>query len=327
MVLSAAYVIVASSPYALNPDLLSFAVTIDVAVLVPLVYLGLARRFGWRLLSVVPVLVISLIAANTLIPTDHQRWLHGIELLLAPLELFLIGLLIFKVRAVRRGLREQGAGTDDFLEVLERVLMKVTDTDRPARIMATEVAMIHYGLTGWRKKPSDISGRKTFSYHRSNGHGTIIGVFLFLILVETAVLHWFLLPRVPWLAWLVFALSIYSCFFLLADLNAARLRPIFLEHGDLHVRVALRWRATIPRAAIVRAELNTLDIEDRDGLLAAQLAGNQDVILHLEGDHTADGLYGFRKSFNRLAISVDEVGAFVEAVNPEIEADTMQDGS
>lgn len=51
-----------------------------------------------------------------------------------------------------------------------------------------------------------------------------------------SLLHWFLLSRIAPLAWVVFALSLYSVIFLLADLNAARLRPIYIDGDDLVVR-------------------------------------------------------------------------------------------
>jgi hypothetical protein len=323
-ILTVVFFITRSSEFDTHPDLLAMAVTVDVVLLVPLVYLLLARRFGWRWISVVPVLVVSIVAANLLIPAEHQRWLHGIELALAPLELLLIGFLIHKVRAVRQGLRKRDVDAEDFLEVLEVVLMHVTDTIRPAKIMATEVAMIYYGLTGWWRKPVDRPGRTAFSYHRSNSHGTVMAVFLFLIAVETAVLHWLLLPRIAWLAWIVFALSVYSCVFLLADLNAARLRPLVVEEGVLTFRVALRWRAAIALSAIERAEPNTLDIDDKDGLLAAPLVGNQDVILHLTAPHSAIGLYGFRKEFDRLALSVDDVQGFAQALSTDVNGGSGQ---
>jgi hypothetical protein len=63
-------------------------------------------------------------------------------------------------------------------------------------------------------------------------------------------------------------------------------------------------------------ETTTHDIEDKDGLLAAVLMGNQNVVLHLKTPATADGLYGWAKEFNRISLTVDDLPAFVEAVTP-----------
>jgi hypothetical protein len=313
-VMAVSFGVIRSSHFVVHAELLSLAVTLDMVILVPVVYLVLARRMGWRLLSVVPVLVLSLIAANLLIPDQHQRWLHGIELMLAPVELCLIVFLVLKVRTIRKAMRANGATADDFVEVLEQVLEESTGTERPAKIIATEVSLIYYGLVGWWKKVVDIPGRTAFTYHRSGDHRTILGVFIFLVLVEAAALHMFLLPRFAALAWVLLALSLYTVVFLLAELNAARLRPIFLDGDDLVVRAGLRWRTRIPLDSIREVETSTHDIEDKDGLLVAVLAGNQNVILHLSWPAAANGLYGMEKRFQRLSIAVDDVQAFVSAL-------------
>ena len=314
LVLAAGFFIIRSSQFAAHPDLLSAAVTVDIVILVPLVYLVLARRRGWRVLSTIPILVLMLVAANLLIPQDHQKVLHTVELLLAPLELALLTFLVLKVRSVRKAYRRAGAGADDFLETLEKVLAENVDSGRPGKILATEIAMIYYGLLAWRRKPTGRPEAAAFAYHRNCGHGTFMGVFAFLVLVETGLLHWYLLPRVAPLAWLVFALSIYSLVFLFGDLNSARLRPIFIDGEDLVIRVALRWRARFPVAWIERVETTTHDIEDKEGLLQAYLIPNQNVILHLDRPIVATGLYGMEKKVQRIALAMDDVPAFVEAI-------------
>ncbi len=314
-VLAVSFFVIRSSGFATHPDLLSAAVTLDLVILVPLVYLVLARRMGWRLLSAVPILVLMLVAANLLIPRDHQQVLHVVELMLAPLELALLTFLVLKVRSVRKAYRQTGAGADDFLETLEEVLGRTVDAGRPGKMIATEIAMIYYGLFAWRKKPLDRPGVTSFTYHRKCSHGTVMGVFIFLILVEAGALHWYLLPRIPTLAWIIFGLSIYSVVFLLADLNSARLRPIFIDGDDLVVRVAMRWRARIPLAWIERAETTTHDIEDKDGLVNGFLVPNQNVVLHVDRPVTAHGLYGMKKEFRRLSLAMDDLPAFITALD------------
>ena len=314
VVLTVSFLIIRSSQFADHADLLSAAVTLDLVVLVPVVYLVLARRMGWRLLSAIPILVLMLVAANLLIPRDHNQVLKTVEMLLAPFELVLLTFLVLKVRSVRKAYRQTGGTADDFLESLEKVLAQTVDAGRPGKMIATEIAMIYYGLLAWRQKPLDRPAEQIFTYHRKCGHGTVMGVFIFLVLVEAGVLHWYLLPRIAPVAWIIFALSIYSIVFLLADLNSARLRPILIDGNDLVVRVAIRWRVRIPLAWIERVETTTHDIEDKDGLLNAFLVPNQNVILHLDRPAKAQGLYGFEKRFRRLSLAVDDLPAFVTAL-------------
>lgn len=317
-VLAVGFFIIRSSQFLVHPDLLSAAVTLDLVILVPLVYLVLARRMGWRQLSAVPILVLMLVAANLLIPDDRQRFLHTLEILLAPFDLVLLTFLVLKVRSVRKAYRKTGAAAENFMETLEKVLGETVDAGRPGKMIATEIAMIYCGLFAWRRKPVDRPETTSFTYHRNCGHGTIMGVFVFLVLVETGLLHWYLLPRVAPLAWVVFGLSVYSIVFLFADLNAARLRPIFIDGDNLVIRIALRWRARFPLAWIKKVETTTHDIEAKEGLLQAFLIPNQNVILHLDRPATAAGLYGMEKEFRRLALAVDDLPAFVDALDPTV---------
>ena len=114
---------------------------------------------------------------------------------------------------------------------------------------------------------------------------------------------------------LIFGLSLYSVVFLLADLNSARLRSIYIDGSDLVVRVAMRWRARIPLAWIARAETTTHDIEDKEGLVNGFLVPNQNVILHIDRPVTAYGLYGIEKKFQRLSLAMDDLPAFVKALD------------
>jgi hypothetical protein len=315
-VVAVAFLVTRSAGFAEHPDVLSLAVTLDMVIVVPVVYLVLAHLLGWRLLPVIPILVVTLIAANLLIPSQHQRWLDAVELLLAPLELVLIVFLVIKVRAVRNDYRSSRTSAGDFYETLEQVLTRTLEPGWPAKIFATEISVFFYGLLAWRRENSFSQSRHVFSYHKNCGHGMVMGVFLFLVVLETSVLHWILLPRIAPLAWVLFALGLYSVVFLLADLNAARLRPIFIDGDELVVRTALRWRVRFPIDQIEKVETTTHDIEDKQGLLSAVLMGNQNVILHLKSPASADGLYGWSKKFSRISLTVDDLPAFVEAVTP-----------
>jgi hypothetical protein len=312
--IGAATAIVGSSQFGAHADVLSAALTFDFAITIPGVYLLLAWRFGWRRLTAVPILVLSVIAASLILPADHHRWLRMVEVLLVPLELGLLVFLVIKVRSVRRQCRGAGISSDDFPEVVERVLLDVTGTNRPAKIMATEVAMLYYGFIGWFRGPGPGAGER-FTYHRESGHGLVLGVFMLLIVVETAVLHWLLLPRIAWLAWILLALGLYSFVFLFADLNAARLRPVVLEDDELTIRTALRWRVTVPVSSISAIDRETGDIEDREGLLNAVLVGNQNLVLHLDGPVKAQGLYGIEREVDRIALAMDDPDTLVKALD------------
>ena len=70
-----------------QPGILAIGQTLDLVVVVPLLYYGLLiRRKGWPVISLVPVFLLSLFAASFIVPVEHQALLHGLNYLIAPIE-------------------------------------------------------------------------------------------------------------------------------------------------------------------------------------------------------------------------------------------------
>jgi hypothetical protein len=316
-VLTVSFFIVRSTAFADNTDLLSLAVTLDLVLLVPGVYFLLVVSLGWRKLTVIPVFVLSLVSAHLLLPESGEGYLKYVELALAPIELFALVYVTIKVRQIRKGYREARAPEMEFQEILEGVLEKIIDHPRVAKILATEVSFVHYGLFAWRKRPRYTTTDEIFTYDQKSGLGLIVGVFMVLIAIEVPVLHYFIALKFPVLAWIVTALGLYGMVFILADFNACRWRPIRVMGGRLRLMTGLRWRCTIPLSEIERVEANTFDIEDKEWLLNATVIGNQNLIVYLKNMHTASGIYGFNKDFNRVAVTVDEPSKLAAALSPQ----------
>ena len=96
-VLIVSFFVVRSSAFADHTDLLSLAVTFDVVLLTPGVYVLLALVLGWRKLTVIPIFVQSLINAHFLLPEQGEAYLKYVELALSPVELFLLVFVAVKV--------------------------------------------------------------------------------------------------------------------------------------------------------------------------------------------------------------------------------------
>jgi membrane protein YdbS with pleckstrin-like domain len=312
--LTVSFFIVRTNAYAENRDILSLAVTLDVLILIPGVYFLLAVALGWRRLTVVPVFVLSLISAHLLLPEDGESYLRIAELVLAPIEIALLVYLTMKVRQVRRGYRETRGTETEFQQTLETVLAKSLDHPRLVQILASELSIIHYGLFAWRNRPRYSTNDEVFTYHQKSGLGLIVGVFLVLIAIETPVLHYFISLKFPVLAWVVTALGLYAVVFILGDFNACRWRPIRVRDGNLELNTGLRWRSTIPLSEIEKVESTTFDIEDKDGLLNAAVIGNQNLVISLKSTQSAKGIYGFKKEFDRVAVTADEPSRLAAAL-------------
>lgn len=318
LVIGAGALVVRSAAFAREPEILAWAVSVDIALLLPALYLLFARRTGWPAFSVVPVLLLALGAARMVLPAGRQGVVSAAELMMIPLELAIFAYAIHMARRIRREYRAGRAGSEEILEPLEEALARVLGSRRAARIFATEAAVLYYSLFAWRRRPPGEGPPRAFTYHVACGYGAVVGVFTFLILVETSLVHVLLWLWKPWVAWVVSAVSLYSILFLIADFNAARRRPILVDGDTLHLRVGLRWRARIPLAEIDQVEAAGQEEDLGRGALKAMLIGQPNVIVRLRGEIEAIGWYGRTRRFDRAALGVDDPEGLREALRAAV---------
>src|SRR5438132_1457589 len=87
---------------------------------------------------------------------------------------------------------------------------------RPIAAVALVLAIVGYAVAGWRR-PRPAATRFT----ATNGWSLYAGVFAFLCVVETPVVH-LALHAWPTAAWIATALSLYSVVWLAGDAHALR---------------------------------------------------------------------------------------------------------
>ena len=314
-VVAISLLIVRSASFALAPDLLGWAVSADVAMLLPAIYLLLAGRVGWPRLSAVPVFVLGLLVSRALLPAGHTGLAGRLGFVAAPLELFVLVYLVRETRRVAREYRAVAAGPGRFVEALEIALRRLRVPPRLAQILLTESSVIHYGLLGWTRRRSAPGDGTGFSYHLKCGYGAVVGVFVFLILLETSLVHLLLAPRLAVAAWTLNLLGLYGAVFLLADFNAARLRPVRIADDRLEIRVGLRWRGAIRLRDIEAVELPiaAASARKKDDFKAV-LLGDPNLGIRLRRDATATGLYGLSRTFRRVLLAVDDPRGLARAI-------------
>jgi len=314
IVVGAGTLIVRSAAFQRDPDLLAWAVSVDIALLLPALYLLFARRTGWPAVSVVPVYLLALAAARIVLPAGRQGVLSAAELALIPLELMVLAYAVIAARRIRREVRARGGGSEGVLESLEEALTGVLGSRRIARVFATEGAVLYYSIFAWGRAPRREGGARAFTYHATCRYGVIVGVFTFLVLMETGLAHLLLWLWKPWLAWVVSGVSLYSILFLLADFNAARRRPVLVDGRSLHLRVGLRWRAEIPLAEIESVVEPGPDALPGRDVLKAHLVGQPNLVLKLREAREAVGWYGRTRRFDAATLAMDDPEGLAEAL-------------
>lgn len=288
---------------------LTAAITFDLVISVPLVYFLLIRKTQISRLTVVPFLIGGIFAASVLVPADRQYHLGpAITWLLPVVELAAAGYLIFTARKILRKYREHQKKSADVLAILRQVCRQITGHPLLAGIFAFEMAVIYYGLISWRPP---ARAPESFTYHRKNGSLALFAVIIFLIAVETIVLHILIAGWNSAVAWILTLLSGYFLLQLLAHLKAVRQRPVELNGGWLQVRYGLFGEADIDLENIEKIEIFSGTPDDAGHKPIKRLTlfselEQVNVRLGLKDEIEVRGFYGIRSSCRTLLFYVDD---------------------
>lgn len=299
-----------------QPDILAAALTMDLAVLVPLVYyLVLVRRKGWPAFSVAPIFLLSLGAVSWLVPAEHQSLLQALEWLVAPVELFVLGYIGVKVVRMTRHFRAQGEATDVY-DRLREGFRQALGVRWAADVFAFEVGLFYYALFTWRTPVEAEQDRFAFSYHRRSGYGPVVTAILVAMGIELIALHVLLHLWSPAAAWVMTALSGYGIVWIVGDWQAVRHRPVRIEDDALLLRIGLRWTVRVPFSQIeaVYPARSKPPARKTPGYLEAILLGKPTYLVVCKEPVVAQGLYGIRKRVTTIGFALDDTPAFEAAL-------------
>jgi hypothetical protein len=169
------------------------------------------------------------------------------------------------------------------------------------RVFATELRVLSMVVVGWRKPAP------AFTVHRTNGWSLYAGVFAFLILVETMVVHIVLAHFVSLAAWVVTALSIYSALWVIGDALALRHGGLVIRGDELRITIGTRWRTTVPLTDVI-----ALEPAGPAELDLSILGAN--AVLRLRHPARVEGLFGRVRHASAIGLSVDDLAGFTAAI-------------
>jgi hypothetical protein len=270
--------------FARNPDVMAWAVTLDLTLTVPfLYYLFVVRRGRARLRTLAPVIVAGMFAAALIVPRDHQSLLHQLRFLAMPLEIVTIALAF---RRLRRG-------SDDLL----------------TRVVVSEVQVLRYGVAGWFEKRE--KDPRAVTIHERSGYGSIVACIAVLIVAESIGAHFLLQLWSVKAAWIMTALDLYGLLWVFGDYHALRLRPTLIGPQAIELRYGLRWSATIARENIASVTRIASEAEwKRNGVLKMAVFDEPRYLIALREPVVLKGMMGMAKTIGAIAILPDHDEAF-----------------
>jgi hypothetical protein len=299
-------VLVMKSSFLNGNDILNFAITADLLLTVPLVYFLLIRKSEIPKTTVIPVMIIGLIVGSYFLPQESQAYLAIFKTWALPvIEISILVYIIVKVRTAIRKYKTLKGSTLDFFDALKSTCYQML----PKRLVlpvVTEIAVFYYGFINWKKRKLN---KNEFSYHKDSGTIGLLGAILFIIAIETTVLHIHLSKWSIIAAWVLTFLSIYSGVQLFGFLKSMFKRPISIGNDKLFLRYGIMNETTINLRNIVSIEVSSKDIELNTETRKLSFLGeleSHNIVIRLKEENTLTGLYGIKRKYKNLALHVDK---------------------
>lgn len=300
---------------AIHPKNLSFGITFDLLLTIPIVYFLLIRNTNIPKTTVVAFLILGMLIGSIVIPNENQYYLNIFKTWVFPIiELAILSYVIYKVKKLTRQFKLHKNKSFDFFTALKKTCYEILPKS-VANLIAMELAVFYYGFIYWRKRKLKSN---EFSYHKDSGTITLLIALLFIVAIETFVLHNLLLEFSKIAAWVLSFLSIYCGFQLVGFLKSMYKRPISIENNKLFLRYGIMNESTINLANIHSIEISSKPIEPNKETRKLSFLGeleSHNIVIRLKNENTLIGLYGIKQKYKNIAFYVDSKIEFKDQVN------------
>ena len=292
-------------------------VIIDFLITIPLIHYFLIRKKEKSKKVVFSIFILGFILTSILIPTNQQGVFSQFSpLLFGLLEVYLLGYIIYKTRKAIKEVKALNNSSLDFYDTMVTVCNKIIPFKLGA-ILASEIAVIYYGLIQWKKRPLQTN---EFSYHKDGMAISILLGFLLVVAVEIFVTHSMMQHGNVSGSIILAILSGYTLLQVIAVMKSLAKRPIYIDKQNkvLLLRFGILSNAKIPFEIIDTIEVSTKEIpEDSPIKFFAPVgrAGGHNIILYFNQTLKFNGFYGIPKKANSLAFLVDEKEEFKNSLN------------
>ena len=302
----AEWLVVHSSSFSRSADPLALGVTVDLLILLPLLYYWLLVRTGrWSKTSVVAVFAGCIGVAKWILPAAQHSYVNSVAYATPVLETGLFLYLAWHGVALIRSYRQHQQAQPDFSQSLQLSLSELTGNYRLSHIVATEAAVIRYSVLGWLPENPLTDQHILLPSHRNSGQVAMLIMVIVVAGIESVVAHLLFARWSDTAAWILTATSVYTVLFLIAETVTTVRRPSFRRNDMLHLRFGLRWAGIVSLDNISQIErINEKPNIDKQTLTGPLLV-QPNVLITLHKPVIVTGLYGLQKTVTRIARLVD----------------------
>lgn len=300
------WVITRTPAFSREPQILGWALTFDLAITLPLIYLWTNVRTGIRpTAALLPIFIVGVSLASMVVPRAAAGgFLEQLHLLAVPAEIASIVMVVRRLRSAPKD------GTRD--ERIEAATEAVLGRGIAATAVAGEISICAHAFAGTRTP----AGQKELRVSGTDDWSTIAACILMLLTFEAIGMHLLVQLWSVKAAWVLTALDIYSAIWIIGDARALRALQSSVEGDALRVRLGLRWSACVPLRLIedVRAVAHEAEWKNR-GTLKLALLEDPTLFVQLAEPVAVRGFVGITRRVSALAVRPEDPEAFLRALS------------
>jgi len=300
---------------------------LDLAIVAPLLILAMTRKKGFTLKRFITFMVIGLVAARFIIPSEYFAPFKFIPYAAIGLEglivLAEIGLLFLLVKHLPGILKELKQENNSGLFAFPSLVKERVSSHPLVSVIAAESLMFYYAFASWKRKPP--TGESLFSLHQKTSLLAFNIMLIHAIVIETIGIHWWLHGKSMILSIVLLILNIYSVIYFIADIQTVRLNPLAMKENRMQISLGLGKRMEIQYDAIDKIEWFeeaakcNLKSKGLVEFIARDLEeAKPNCVLHFKEPLKATLFMGIEKKFNMAAIRLDEPERFRDALEKKL---------
>ena len=228
-------------------------------------------------------------------------------------ELSLIIYIAWKFYTAGKLLRK-----DDFLIHCRLLLFSVLKNNKIANMLASEIAVFYYVFC----KTPDIDYKTRFTTYKENGIILVLYTFLFLFMIETTGMHFVLQLWNKTFAWVLTALSFYTCIQLFAHIRALQARPVVISNDRILLCSGLMGGdAIIMMDNIAKIERTSKPFPGKEAVKLALIKGMEkhNIAIYLNEPVQVIKAFGISKTARVLLVAIDRHQDFASSVESHMQ--------
>ncbi|WP_108867788.1 hypothetical protein [Aquimarina aquimarini] len=304
------------------PNTVSILITYTLTIVSPLVFLILIWEKKIFRLTAIPFFTIGIILVRFLLLEEQRVHLEVITTYLLPvIEILAILYIVYKSYMSIKSFRANAKEDADRYMVFKKTAYDMVENRFLTNFLASEIAYVNYAFFEWRTRALKDN---EFTCYKKSGVTSVFGGIIFVVLLETIVLHLILYRYdLKILAWVFTFSSLYVAMLIFGHLKSMKFRFSKLKEDQLILRYGLFGDARINLDMIEKVESTTKDVDIKEKKVAklAMISDMEDhnIALYFKEKQKVEGAYGIIKECDVLLLYIDEKKHFLETLNQLIQ--------